>query len=201
MNKNKYIYLSKEEAKKGVTLVYAVEHEPIKNMDEYFEGKACLFIGEDLPHYITYLENENTIREATEEEKLSRNQRELNDNEIINKNGIIESYDPYTQKIINNEIFDKTREDYINENLITLDSEKNKARNQREIEMKSVDLYDKAVLRGDIKETEEMKKERDDYRKYWLELPNSYDDINIPIEELYPQKPSIIAYFNNNSVF
>ena len=201
MSKNKYIYLSKEEAKKGVTLVYAVEHEPIKNMDEYFEGKACLFIGEDLPHYITYLDNDNTVREATEEEKLSRNQRELSDNEIVNKNGIIESYDPHTQKIIDNEIFDKTREDYINENLITLNSEKNKARNQREIEMKSVDLYDKAVLRGDINETEEMKKERDDYRKCWLELPNFYDDINIPIEELYPQKPSIIAYFNNNSVF
>ena len=65
MSKNKYIYLSKEEARKGVALVYAVTEESIKNMDEYFERKACLFIGEDLPHYITYLENENTILEET----------------------------------------------------------------------------------------------------------------------------------------
>lgn len=201
MIKNRYIYISKEEAKKGTALVFAVTDEPIKNMEEYFEGRACLFVGEDLPHYITYLESENTIREATEEEKLSRNQRVLSDNEIVNKNGVIETYDPYSQKIIDNEIVDKTRGDYINENLITLDSEKNKARNQRETEMKSVDLYDKAVLRGDIEETEDMKKERDEYRKKWLELPNSYDDINIPIEELYPQKPSAIGYFTNNFVF
>ncbi|MGL5153071.1 MAG: hypothetical protein ACRC7N_21130 [Clostridium sp.] len=201
MIKNRYIYISKEEAKKGTALVFAVTDEPIKNMEEYFKGKACLFVGEDLPHYITYLESENTIREATEEEKLARNQRVLSDNEILNENGVIEAYDPYSQKIIDNKIVDKTREDYINENLITLDSEKNKARNQREGEMKSVDLYDKAVLRGDIEETEDMKKERDEYRRKWLELPNSYDDINTPIEDLYPQKPFAIRYFNNNSVF
>lgn len=201
MIKNRYIYISKEEAKKGVALVYAVLNEPIANMEEYFEDKACLFIGEDLPHFITYLEEENTIREATEEEKLERNQRTLGENEIINENGKIEAYDSYTQKIIENQVVDKTRQDYISEGLISVDSEKNKARNQRETEMKAVDLYDKAVLRGDLKETEEMKKERDTYRKKWLELPNLYDDINIPIEELYPQKPSIIAYFNNISVF
>lgn len=195
MNINKYIYLSKEEAKKGIALVYAVTKEPIQNMDEYFEGKACLFIGADLPHFITYLENENTIRESTEEEKLSRNQRELNDNEIINKNGIIESYNPYTQKIINNEIFDKTREDYVDEGIITLDSEKEKARIEREKQLRALDLYDKAVLRGDIKETEEMKKERDIFRKSWLEIPNNYDDVNIPIEELYPIPIESIVYF------
>lgn len=195
MNINKYIYLSKEEAKKGIALVYSVTKEPIQDMDEYFEGKACLFMGEDLPHYITYLEKENTIREATEEEKLSRNQRELNDNEIINKEGLIEAYNPYNQKIINNEIFDKTREDYITEKTMTLDSEKEKARAEREKQLRALDLYDKAVIRGDIKETEEMKKERDKFRKAWLEIPNNYDDINIPIEELYPVPIEDIAYF------
>ncbi|MGL5098435.1 MAG: hypothetical protein ACRC6B_00080, partial [Fusobacteriaceae bacterium] len=74
MVENKYIYISKEEAKKGTALVFAVTDEPIKNMEEYFEGRACLFIGEDLPHFITYLEDKNIIREATEEEKLARNQ-------------------------------------------------------------------------------------------------------------------------------
>lgn len=43
MDKHKYIYISKEEAKKGVALVYAVTEEPIENMDEYFEKKlVCL---------------------------------------------------------------------------------------------------------------------------------------------------------------
>lgn len=191
---NKYIYISKEEAKKGVTLVYAVTEEPIQNMDEYFEKKACLFIGQDLPHFITYLENENTVREATEEEKLERGQRQLSQNEIL-RNGKIISYDMNTQKVVNDEIIDKIREDYISEGTITLDSEKEKARIEREKQLRALDLYDKAVLRGDIKETEEMKKERDEFRKSWLEIPNNYDDINIPIEEFYPMPIESILYF------
>lgn len=191
---NKYIYISKEEAKKGVALVYAVTEEPIQNMDEYFEKKACLFIGQDLPHFITYLENENTIREATEEEKLERGQRQLAKNEIL-KNGKIISYNMNTQKVVNDEIIDKTREDYISEGAITLDSEKEKARTEREKQLRALDLYDKAVLRGDIMETEEMKKNRDEFRKSWLEIPNNYDDINIPIEEFYPIPIESILYF------
>lgn len=191
---NKYIYISKEEAKKGVALVYAVTEEPIQNMDEYFEKKACLFIGQDLPHFITYLENENTVREATEEEKLERGQRQLSKNEIL-KNGKIISYNMNTQKVVNNEIIDKTREDYISEGAITLDSEKEKARTEREKQLRALDLYDKAVLRGDIMETEEMKKNRDEFRKSWLEIPNNYDDINIPIEEFYPIPIESILYF------
>lgn len=191
---NKYIYISKEEAKKGVALVYAVTEEPIQNMDEYFEKKACLFIGQDLPHFITYLENENTIREATEEEKLERRQRQLAKNEIL-KNGKIISYNMNTQKVVNDEIIDKTREDYISEGAITLDSEKEKARTEREKQLRALDLYDKAVLRGDITETEEMKKNRDEFRKFWLEIPNNYDDVNIPIEELYPIPIESIVYF------
>ena len=113
MIKNRYIYISKEEAKKGVALVYTVSDEPVANMEEYFEGKACLFVGEDLPHFITYLEDENTIREATEEEKLERNQRILAGNEIINENGKIEAYDSYTQKIVNNKIVNNRNMCYI----------------------------------------------------------------------------------------
>ena len=119
----------------------------------------------------------------------------MNDNEIINKNGIIESYNPYIQKIINNEILDKTREDYVAEGIITLDSEKEKARIEREKQLRALDLYDKAVLRGDIRETKEMKKERDTFRKSWLEIPNNYDDVNIPIEKLYPIPIESIVYF------
>lgn len=193
MNK-KYIYISREQAKKGVSCVFAVMDEPIKNMAEYFEGKACLFIGEDLPHFITYLPELDTIREATEEEKLERNQRSLAENELL-IDGKIVSYDPYSQKIIDNEIVEKTREDYIQEGLITLETEKQKARVEREKVFNALDLYDKAVLRGDIQESEEGKATRDIFRQAWLELPNNYVDINTPIEELYPVLPAIIAYF------
>jgi hypothetical protein len=190
----KYIYISREQAKKGVSCVFAVKDEPIKNMAEYFEGKACLYVGEDLPHFITYLPELDTIREATEEEKLVRQQRTLAENELL-IDGKITSYDPYSQKIIDGVIVEKTREDYIQEWIITLETEKAKARAEREKIFNALDLYDKAVLRGDIEESVEGKAARDSFREAWLELPNNYVDINTPIEELYPILPSIIAYF------
>lgn len=190
----KYIYISREQAKRGVSCVFAVMDEPIKNMAEYFEGKACLFIGEDLPHFITYLPELDTIREATEEEKLSRKQRTLAENELLIDGKII-SYDTYSQKVVDNEIVEKTREDFIREGIITLETEKAKARAEREKIFNALDLYDKAVLRGDIQESPEGKETRDSFRQAWLELPNNYVDINTPIEELYPILPSIIAYF------
>ena len=190
----KYIYISREQAKQGVSCVFMVSDTPVKNMAEYFEGKACLYVGEDLPHFITYLPELDTIREATEEEKLERNQRKLSENELL-IDGKITSYDPYSQKVINNEIIEKTREDYIAEGLITLETEKAKARTEREKIFTALDLYDKAVLRGDIQESEEGKATRDTFRLAWLELPNNYTDLNTPIEELYPVLPAIIAYF------
>lgn len=190
----KYIYISREQAKKGVSCVFAVMDEPIKNMAEYFEGKACLYVGEDLPHFITYLPEADTIREATEEEKLERNQRKLAENELL-KDGKIISYDPYSQKVIDGNIVEKTREDYIQEGLITLETEKEKARMEREKVFNALDLYDKAVLRGDIEESVEGKAARDSFREAWLELPNNYADLSTPIEELYPTLLAIIAYF------
>lgn len=190
----KYIYISREQAKRGVSCVFAVFDTPVKNMAEYFEGKACLYVGEDLPHFITYIAEQDTIREATEEEKLERNQRKLSENELL-IDGKITSYDPYSQKIIDGNIVEKTREDYIQEGIITLETEKEKARAEREKIFTALDLYDKAVLRGDIEESAEGKATRDTFRESWLELPNNYVDINTPIEELYPTLPAIIAYF------
>lgn len=190
----KYIYICREQAKKGVSCVFAVKDEPIKNMAEYFEGKACLYVGEDLPHFITYLPELDTIREATEEEKLERNQRSLAENELLIDRKIV-SYEPYRQKIVDGNIVEKTREDYIQEGIITLETEKEKARAEREKVFNALDLYDKAVLRGDIEESPEGKKIRDEFRKVWLELPNIYNELNIEIENLYPILPAIIAYF------
>ena len=190
----RYIYISREQAKKGVSCVFAVMDEPVKNMAEHFEGKACLYIGEDLPHFITYLPELDTIREATEEEKLQRNQRSLSENELL-IDGKIVAYDIYRQKIVDGNIVEKTREDFIQEGLITLETEKEKARMEREKVFNALDLYDKAVLRGDIEESPEGKTARDTFRQAWLELPNNYTDINTPIEELYPTLLAIIAYF------
>ncbi|MCF2673385.1 hypothetical protein [Fusobacterium varium] len=116
------------------------------------------------------------------------------ENEFL-KDGKIISYDPYSQKVVDGAIVEKTREDYINEGLITLETEKEKARAERKKVFSALDLYDKAVLRGDIEESREEKLARDYFRKAWLELPNNYTDLSTPIEELYPIQPVIITYF------
>ncbi|WP_407536246.1 hypothetical protein [Cetobacterium somerae] len=111
-----YIYLDREQAKEGVALVLGASEERIRNYIRYFEEQGIEFVGDNIPYYITYVLELDTVREATDEEMLERNQRELKENEIL-INGKIVDYDINTQKIVNNEIIDKTREDYINEKL------------------------------------------------------------------------------------
>lgn len=189
-----YIYLDREKAKKGVAQVLGASEEKIKNYIEYFEDKAIEFIGDNIPYYITYVSELDAVRTATAEEMLEKNQRELKENEIL-INGKIVDYDIYSQKIVNNQIVDKTREDYINDKVITLDTEKLKARGERERDLNAVDLYDKAVLRGDIIETAKDKNERDLFRNTWLNIPNNYVDLSVPIEKLYPVPTEKIKYF------
>jgi len=190
----KYIYLDREKAKEGISLVYKVSETKIDEYKEYFEGNVVEFYGEDLPHFITYLDETNTVREATEKEKVVRVNRVLSPGEII-QNGEIVIYDIYSQKNVEGEIVDKTRQDFITENILTLESEKTKAREERDKQLKSLDLYDKAVLRGDIVEDEQNKQVRDNFRTEWLLVPNDYSDINIPIEDFYPVIPEFIKYF------
>lgn len=189
-----FIYLDKENAKLGLSLVYGVFENRKEDYIKYFNGKALEYEGDNLPHFITYILETDSIREATEEEKLERGQRVLAYNEIL-KDGKIISYDCINQKIVDGEILDKTRNDYIEEGTLTIESEKEKSRIERENQFRALDLYDKAVLRGDIKETQEMKQERNEFRESWLKLPNDYCDINIPIEDLYPKSNEKISYF------
>lgn len=189
-----FIYLDKENAKLGLSLVYGVFEKRKKDYIKYYDGKALEYEGDNLPHFITYILETDSIREATEEEKLERGQRVLAYNEIL-KDGKIISYDCINQKIIDGEILDKTRNDYIEEGTLTIESEKEKARIERETQFRALDLYDKAVLRGDIKENQEMKQERDAFREIWLKIPNDYNNIEIPIEDLYPKSNEKISYF------
>ena len=75
------------------------------------------------------------------------------------------------------------------------ESELSKARFDRKRQLEAVDLYDKAVLRGDVQETEMQKSIRDTYRNNWLTITDRYTDISVPIESMYPLMPDFIAYF------
>jgi len=190
----KYIYLDRESAKKGVTLVYLVSEEKKIDYEEYFEGKAIEFIGEDVPHFISYEEGTDSIREATEEEKLVRGQRQLYDNEALIE-GKITEYDPYYQKVVNESIVDKRRDDFIGEGLITLESERNRARYQREKEFNALDIMDAKVAVGRDILTAEEKVETDTWYAAWKEIPNNYTDIKVSVEESYPNRPEKVDYY------
>ena len=192
-----YIYLDREKAKEGVSLVYEVSETKVENYKEHFEGNALEFYGDDLPHFITYLKESDSIREATEEEKLERGDRTLNDGEVL-IDGKIVSYDSYSQKIVDGQIVDKTRQDYITEEKITLESEKEKARAQRE---KEYAAYHKLVnnVFMEIEEplTEDESADIKVWHKAWKDVPGNYTNINIPIEEIYPKRSDRINYYYN----
>lgn len=190
----KYIYLDRENAKKGVTLVLLVSEEKKEDYKEYFGGSAVEFIGEDVPHFISYEEGSDSIREATEEEKLVRGQRQLYDNEVLIEGKIIE-YDPYNQKVVNEAIVDKTREDFIEEGTLNLEGEKITARYQREKEFSALDILDAKVAVRRETLTAEEKSEIDTWYDIWKGIPNNYTDIKVSIEESYPERPSKVNYY------
>ena len=122
-----YIYVDKEEAKKGISLVLAVSENKIEDYKNILGNNSVEFIGEDLPYYITYDEDKNIIRESTEEEKLARQQIELKDNQVIIDNQIV-TYDKKYQKIIAGKIVDKTTKELIEEGTLTLEDTKHQKR-------------------------------------------------------------------------
>lgn len=189
-----YFYIDKEYADQNFqSQIIAVFQKPLKNPAKYFNKEVYCHIGKDIPFYITI--EKNKIREATEFEKYQRKQRVLEENEYISDNQIL-TYDTTFEYIDHQGIKQtKTRKQLVDEKIITLESEKEKARAEREKGLQALDLYDKAVLRGDVVETTEGKISRDNYRTAWLELPNNYVDVMIPIETLYPVAPAAIKYF------
>lgn len=190
----RYIYIDRESAKEGITLVFGCFEEKIENFNEYYDGKAIEFHGEDIPHYITYVPETDSIREATEEEKLERGQRILNSDEIL-LNGKIQYINKAMQKVVDNKIIDKTREDLVTEGTITLETEKIKARDKRKELLKVLDLLDTKIAVGRIKVSDEEEKELTIWYQTWLEIPEKYTDISKPIEDLYPVTPSRIINF------
>lgn len=156
-----YIYLDREEAKKGFALVLGVSETKTEDYKNHYEGRAIEYIGDDIPHYITYVEASDTIREATETEKVERNQITLGDNQVIIDNKIY-TYDKKYQKVVDNKIIDKTLKELLEENLITLDEIKEQKREKLKNIRDEEDDSDIEV-NGDL-----FKIKKDDVMKFYL---------------------------------
>lgn len=87
-----YWYINKEKAiNKGLAENYMTSDKPLLNPQEYFGTDNVLcYVGNELPYYVTYLPEINSVREATREEKYLKGQEELKEYEIF-RNGKIET--------------------------------------------------------------------------------------------------------------
>lgn len=84
----------------------------------------------------------------------------------------------------------------IHTGVITLESEKAKARIQREKEFLAYHKLINNCTFGAIEPlTGEAKQEIINWRKEWLNVPNNYVDLNTPIEDSYPVMPNYVAYY------
>lgn len=120
-----FFYVDKEEAKYGNSLILATNNEKIVDYKNVLGGNAIEFVGENLPFYITYDEKTNSIREATELEKLSRGQLVLEENQVIINNQII-TYDLNFQKVVDGKVVNKTNKELIENGIISLEKLKEK---------------------------------------------------------------------------
>lgn len=120
-----FYYVDKIEAKKGNSLVLAVTNEQYDDYKKRFNDKAIEFQGENLPFYITYDEITNTIREATEIEKIDRGQLKLDENQVVINNKIV-TYNKDYQKIISGKIVNKTLKELLETNILTIEEIKTK---------------------------------------------------------------------------
>lgn len=115
-----FYYIDKEEAKKGNSLILAVTNKQYDDYKKRFNDKAIEFQGENLPFYITYDEITNTVREATELEKINRSQLTLYENQVIINNKIV-TYNKDYQKIISGKIVNKTLKELLETNVLTIE--------------------------------------------------------------------------------
>ena len=120
-----YIYLDREEAKKGFALVLGVSETKTEDYKNHYEGRAIEYVGDDIPHYITYDEVTDTIREATELEKVERGQLVLEENQVIINNQII-TYDLNFQKVVDGKVVNKTLKELVETNILTIEEVKTK---------------------------------------------------------------------------
>lgn len=99
-------------------------------------------------------------------------------------------------KLVDGVIVPATPQDMYDWGMIDIEDLKDEARRKRNIDFKALDAYDKAVLRGDITETETEKRLRDQFRQDWLNITNQFNARFVNIELIkYPEMPDFIAYF------
>lgn len=91
-----------------------------------------------------------------------------------------------------------TREDQIKSGVITIDTEREKMRNDRIEEFRLLDILDSKIGAKRVRLTDQEELEINQWYQTWKDLPGQYTDVNVEPETLYPPRPDKINYFSMN---
>lgn len=155
-----YYYVDKIEAKKGNSLVLAIRSDKVENYKDVLGENAVEYNGDNLPFYLTYDSQTDTVREATELEKVERGQLILEKNQTIINNRIV-TYDKNYEKIENQKVIKKTTKELFEDGIITL----YEVRNNKREELKKIridKLYENIKIGGN-----EFQVRQEDLDNFW----------------------------------
>lgn len=218
----KYIYLSRDQAKKGIVLMYGMESEEIPKYKQYFYDNglldAIVYKGKTIPYYVTYIEENDTIREATKEEIIKNNLYVLEETEYFNESGVLMKKPEISRTIAKAEwdeknycwietgTFEEIKEKYLKENIRISDS----ARTERQtvlspslgfrIDCSSIDIENQKIYLNLIKEgltTEKFKCGDNTFRALTAEsIETMIFQASAVILQIYQNKFSIESKIN-----
>ena len=161
----KYIYLDKNKAIQGIAEVIRTSNTKIENYNYYFERNAIEYYSNDIPGWIAYDIDTDTIREATIQELFDRGKYIPKDNQYV-KDGIIKDIPLMPNEFIKGE-FNIETETWIETS--TLEDKINKCEYMILEKTKELKLYQDAGFEGSFK-VEELKNKIEKLKNNLLNL-------------------------------
>ncbi|MBC2850335.1 hypothetical protein H5J22_02610 [Cetobacterium sp. 8H] len=160
-----YIYLRKDKAIKGIAEVLGTSQEAIPNYDEYYEGNAVEYYSDNIPAWITYDIDLNTIREATIQELYDRGKYILQENQYL-KNGIVKEIPLMPDGLIKGKFNFETDKW---EDVATLEDRILNCENLILQKINELKLYQDSGFEGSLK-VQNLKQEIEDLKQKYLDL-------------------------------
>jgi len=121
--------------------------------------------------------------------------RELGDGEYIEGGELHTVESPDGSYIWEDKTWIEERVYNISTGIITLDTERDSAREYRAIQYRGLDILDAKIGSGRVILEDEEKDEIDSWYKTWLTFPDNYINIDIPVEDMYPETPKRVQYY------
>ena len=160
-----YIYLRKDKAIKGIAEVLGTSQEARPDYNDYYEGNAVEYYSDNIPAWITYDVDTNTIREATIQELYDRGKYTLQENQYL-KNGIIKEIPLMPDDLIKGKFNFETEEW---EEIATLEDRILNCENLILKKTNELKLYQESGFEGSLK-VQNLKQELEKLKQEYLEL-------------------------------